>query len=96
MVREENKNIIIAGGLKHSLASLTLYECLIALEHSLEDLGSHMRLIIVNFDSSINIDSWILISRLVEHLSFKGVGEMMGDIVVGQRNYAICVISSFN
>lgn len=96
MVGEEDEYIIGTSRLQDSLSALALHKGLISLEDSLEHFGSYMRLRVINLQSRIDIHSLVLIGGLVEDLSLVGVGDVMGDIVVGQSDDAIGIESTLD
>ena len=54
-----------------------------------------MSLRIINLDSSIDIDSRSFVSWLIEDFSFEGIGKMMCNIVISERDYVFRIKTSF-
>lgn len=55
-----------------------------------------MRLIIINLQSSVDINPLFLVTRLIENLSLEGIGKVMCDIIVGECDDAIGIESSLD
>lgn len=89
MIGEEDEDIIGTSRLQHSLSALALHEGLVPLKDSLEHFGSDVRLRVIDLDPRVDVHSWVLVGGLVEDLSLVGVGEVMGNIIVGESDDAI-------
>lgn len=86
MVSEENEHIIGRSGLQNSFSSLSLHEVLVAFEDSLEDFGSDMQLGVIDFDSLVDVDSWIFVGRLIEDFTLERIGNMVSNVIVSESD----------
>lgn len=86
MVREEHEDIVLGSGLQNSLGSLS-FDCIsLSLDDIHKDLWRNISPGIINFYSSVDVDSLLVEAWLVEDLAREGVPRVVGDIVEGKGN----------
>ena len=84
MIREEDEDVVIFGGLEDTSAA-NIMDCrLVALEYMEEDLRLDCKSFVIDNYPVIDINPWICISGLVEDFASERVLDIMGDIIVSK------------
>lgn len=83
MVREEDEDVVAWTRLKHFLS----FSCSrVALQNCQEVFRSDVSFGIVQLYAVIDIHSGVAVGRFVEDLALVGVGNTVGDVVVGESD----------
>ncbi len=86
MIRKEDEDIVILGGLEDT-STANIMDCrLISLENMEEDLGLNCESFIIDNNPFIDINSWVGISGLIEDFASERVLDVVGDIVVSKSD----------
>jgi hypothetical protein len=79
VVREEDEHVILRSSLQNFLS---LGGSAVTFEYSLEVLRGNISLRVIDFDSSVDIDTGVVVGGFIVDFAFEGVGGAAGNIVV--------------
>lgn len=96
VVGKVNKHVVFTGSLQYSASSGVSDCALVPFQHCPEVFGGDCQFGIVQFDSMVDIHSWVFEGGLIEHLTSEGVGDVGGDVVVGEGDDSVGVETSFD
>ena len=84
MIRKENENIVILGGLKHTSTANTMHCSLITLKNMQEILRFNRESLVIDDNSFVDINTRVGVGWFVEDFSLEWVFDIMSDIIVGE------------
>jgi hypothetical protein len=84
MIRKEDENVVIFGGLKDTSTANIMDSRLVALKNVKKDFRFNCKSFIIDNNTLIDINSWVGKSRLIENFAFERVLDVVGNIIVGE------------
>ena len=86
MISKVQENIIFSCWFKNFLRTFSFNSCLISLKNTDKNFRSNIFSRIINFNSCIDIYSWLFVSRFIKDFPLERITSRVGNIIICEGN----------